>query len=209
MEEQHSQDDLMAFCRPGCGNPVLAKVLIDEKLLDDGSATVYYFFKDNKESDLFREHASKAIDHYGSGLRADFDALWNLWTIAIFDPSNQDVVCVIDALDECRQPDRHRLIAELDRFYTFSPERSRIGPKVKFLIMSRPYGDIERRYGRLTNRFPTIRLAGEEEWVNISQEIGLVMQVKVDETVEERGLSDEIRKALKSQFSETRNTTFL
>lgn len=35
------------------------------------------------------------------------------------------------------------------------------------------------------------------------------MKAKVDEIVEERGLTDEVREALKSRFSKVHNTTYL
>lgn len=43
----------------------------------------------------------------------------------------------------------------------------------------------------------------------MSHEIGIVMNTKVDEIVEEKGLTDEIREALKWRSSETQNTTYL
>ncbi|KAJ5814319.1 uncharacterized protein N7503_001069 [Penicillium pulvis] len=219
---------------PGCGKSVLSKALIDERLVDDGSATIcYFFFKDNGEQDhaaaaicallhqlfvnredLFQKHARKAVDQHGDHLRADFDVLWRLLLSAVSDPSAGKVICILDALDECREPDRGRLIQELERFYIKPQEKSMTGSQTKFLVTSRPYVDIERRFAKLINRFGNTRLggihiSGEDNLRAISLEINMVMNAEVDHIASENGLSDEIRQVLKSRFSEIKNTTYL
>jgi hypothetical protein len=68
----------------------------------------------------------------------------------------------MDALDECRQHNRDRLIQELERFYQMCQKGQNGHLKIKFLVTSRPYGDIERRFGKMTRQFPSIRPAGED-----------------------------------------------
>ncbi|KAJ5976903.1 hypothetical protein N7501_000245 [Penicillium viridicatum] len=158
---------------------------------------------------LLQKYGEKAVAQHGEKLKVDFGALWRLWISAGLDPSTGDVICILDALDECRQPDRDMLIRELERFYMNCGERRQAGSKLKFLVTSRPYGDIERRFGKLTHRYPTIRLAADDEWRKISDEIKIVIEAKVSEIVEERGLSEEIRETLKSRLSKIPNTTYL
>ncbi|KAJ5376448.1 ankyrin [Penicillium cosmopolitanum] len=227
-----SHDDLLWLSAdPGCGKSVLSKALVDDKLVDDGYATVcYFFFKDNEEQNnmataicallhqlllaqqsLFQKHAERQVHQHGTKLKADSNALWQLWIAVAFDSTN-DVICILDALDECQQSDRNRLMQELERFYTTSQERRQVGQKcskLKFLVTSRPYRDIEWGFGELTNRYPTIRLAADDEWKRISDEINIAMEAKVDEIVDRRRLGEEIRTALKQRFFEIPNRTYL
>ncbi|CAI7663419.1 unnamed protein product [Penicillium glandicola] len=222
-------DLLWLSADPGCGKSVLSKALIDEKLVDDGSATIcYFFFKDNEEQnsiataicallhqlfygrhDVFQKHAENLVRQHGERLKVDSGTLWQLWLSATSDPSVGDVICILDALDECGQADRDRLIQHLEQFYTTPRKEPHVGPKLKFLVTSRPYGNIERGFSQLTNRYPTIRLAADDESQAISEEINVVMQARVDEIAEKRHLSDEIRTALKHRFSEIPNRTYL
>lgn len=81
--------------------------------------------------------------------------------------------------------------------------------KIKFLVTSRPYGDIERRFSDVTRQFPSIHLAEEEEWRYISQEIDMVINAKGNEFTIERDLVDDIGGTLKSWLSGAQNRTFL
>jgi hypothetical protein len=208
---------------------VLAKALIDERLVDDGSATVcYFFFKENQEQDhaaaaicavlhqlfcaredLFQKHAKKVVEQNGDYLKADFDALWQLLLSAVSDPSAGKVICILDALDECREPDRGELIQKLELFYTNFQEERVIGSHTKFIVTSRPYVDIKRRFAKLVTRFGNIRLSGEKNWRAIGVEINMVMNAEVDDIARENDLSDQIREAIKCRFSEIENTTYL
>ncbi|KAJ5827902.1 hypothetical protein N7447_004665 [Penicillium robsamsonii] len=223
------EDLLWLSADPGCGKSVLSRALVDEILIQDPSATIcYFFFKDNEEQnstvtalcallhqlfstkpDQFRNHAENAIRKQGERLRFSFEPLWELWISSASDPGSGEIICVLDALDECRQPDRDRIIQELVEFYTISQERPTGKSRLKFLVTSRPYVEIERRFGKLTYQFPSIRLAGEEEWRCISEEIGVVIDAKVDEIAIERGLTDDVREALKRRLSEGQNRTYL
>ncbi|KAJ5160772.1 uncharacterized protein N7482_007776 [Penicillium canariense] len=139
----------------------------------------------------------------------DFLRLWQLLLSATRDPYCGDLICLFDGLDECRQSDRDQLIQELERLYTTFGARQRTKSKIKIFVTSRPYGDIEWGFGRLTSRYPTIRLAADDEWKTISEEIIVVMEAKVDEIAEKRRLSNEIRRALKRRFTEISNRTYL
>ncbi|CAI7613125.1 unnamed protein product [Penicillium pancosmium] len=214
---------------PGCGKSVLSRALIDDVLVQDTSATIcYFFFKDNEEQNsgataicallhqifcakiyLFQKHAQRVIYQEAEWLKRNFESLWKLLHTVALDPSSGDIICVIDALDECRQPDRNRLIEELERAYQISRERPNGEFKIKFLVTSRPYGDIERRFGKMTRQCPSIHLSGEGEWSFISREIDMVMNARVDEIVFERDLADCIGDALKHRLSEVQNRTYL
>ncbi|KAJ5610606.1 hypothetical protein N7510_007325 [Penicillium lagena] len=193
------------------------------------SATIcYFFFKDNEEQNatataicailhqlfcakegLFQKYALKQIIQHGDNLKVDFETLWQVWISAAYDPSTGDVICILDALDECRQPDRNRLIQELERFYTTYREKVDGRSKLKFLITSRPYGDIKRGFGNMIYEHPTTQLAADDESKIISHEIRMVMDATVDKIVKARRLTNDIGIALKRRLSEVPSTTYL
>lgn len=72
------------------------------------------------------------------------------------------LVC-LNALDECRENDRTKLIRLLNQFYTASFESTPRNAQLKFLVTSRPYDHIEREFCGLSANLPTIRLLGEEQ----------------------------------------------
>jgi hypothetical protein len=53
----------------------------------------------------------------------------------------------------------------------------------KFLVTSRPYLDIERRFTELTHDMPTVRLKGEKESKAISEEINRVIHFEAHERI--------------------------
>jgi len=222
-------DLLWLSADPGCGKSVLSRSLIDEKLLGNESATVcYFFFKDNAEQgstetalcallhqffssrvDLLHKHVSSAVEKCGHALKEDFEELWRIFISAVTDPSAGDIICVLDALDECKLSYREKLITRLETFYKHSVPRSDRESKLKFLVTSRPYSEIEREFSSLTRDVPTIRLAGENESESISQEIALVIEAKVWDIAAEKDLSDNVRLALQHALCDVSNRTYL
>jgi hypothetical protein len=228
-KESRSADLLWLSADPGCGKSVLSKALIDDKLLSDRPATIcYFFFKDNAQQDnvatafcallhqffskhngLLQKHAASAVEKDDQFLKQEFESLWEIFLSAATDPSAGDVVCVLDALDECGLSDRQKLIGKLKYFYNSTRENLDRKCNLKFLVTSRPYREIELKFSDLVRNFPTIRLAGEEESTSISAEIGLVIKRKVSEIAANRGLEDRVRSALEAAFLEIPNRTYL
>jgi hypothetical protein len=208
---------------------VLSRALIDEKLVGGDSALVcYFFFKDNEEQNstpraicallhqlfrskksLFSKYAVPAIKENGEQLKTGFEELWRLLMAAATDLEGRKIICVLDALDECQQNDRDKLIRKLEEFYKASAGHSRTGPSLKFLVTSRPYQQIELRFFTLTKCIPTIRLAGEEELDAISGEINIVIKAKVQQIGEELGLSETVQSSLEKRLSEISHRTYL
>lgn len=211
---------------PGCGKSVLSRALIDEKLVSAEPVTLcYFFFKDNDEQNntttafcallhqffcahnsLLEKHVNSAMKKCGKALKNDFEELWRIFISAATDPSAGDVVCILDALDECQEYDRNKLIIYLERFYIDGPKQ---GSKLKFLVTSRPYNEIELRFFNLTRKIPTIRLAGEEESEKISHEIGIVMKSKIKEIATTLELNEDVESSLHYRLQQIPNRTYL
>jgi hypothetical protein len=95
----------------------------------------YFFFKDNQQQDsvttalcailhqvfshqrqLIR-HVIPAWDKNGTKLTGETLELWRIWLVAARDPEVSNVACVLDALDECKEAERSKMISLLTDFY--------------------------------------------------------------------------------------------
>ena len=190
---------------PGCGKSVLSKHLIDRKgellTVNPKNPTIcYFFFKDGDEGRIdgaqamcallhqlflrqpnLYEYAKKSFEQKSEKFLTDFDALWNIFMKATADESSGEVICVLDALDECREQSRKSIVTKLVNLYQYSMKNPNKTTILKFLVTSRPYSNIERDFRELTDQFPCVRIAGEDETESISHEINLVIEAKVEE----------------------------
>jgi hypothetical protein len=77
---------------------------------------------------------------------------------------------------------------------------------LKFLVTSRPYFDIERRFKQLTKDIPS---AGEEETMSISEEIDTIIKVKVHSISCDLGLEDAVQKSLEKNLLRITHRTYV
>jgi ankyrin repeat protein len=213
---------------PGCGKSVLAKSLIEHELKSTESiSTCYFFFKDDEEQGKLQNalcgllhqlftfkptllrYALLEEERNGERLRLEPSTLWRLLMTAAADPAAGQVVCILDALDECQERDRHILIDLLKKFYSHSSVTSGRRSSLKFLVTSRPYHGIEIRFQELVDKVPTVRLAGEEESIAISEEIRLVIRTWVAQIASERRLPTHVRDLLLAKLTDIPNRTYL
>ena len=192
--DQQKDSLLWVSADPGCGKSVLSRSLIDNEFRDMDSYTVcYFFFKEDNENQknaknalcsilhqFFEEkphllkHSVPAFRQNGNKLPELFDRLWSIFTSIATDPEAGNIICVLDALDECKASDRADLVDKLNQLYQHTTENGPGKSALKFLVTSRPYETIENIFDP-----STIRLAGEEESDAIRQEIDLVIKDKV------------------------------
>jgi hypothetical protein len=81
--------------------------------------------------------------------------------------------------------------------------------RVKFLITSRPYLDIERRFANLVSSYPTIPLQGEQESDAISHEIDIVIRWRVLRLGSELKLNASEQSTLEAELLRTTHRTYL
>jgi ankyrin repeat protein len=231
--EGDQQSLLWVSADPGCGKSVLTRHLVDEALVTAaGERTIcYFFFKDDFEDQksstsaiasilrqllLAKPHflpdsVLDRIDTDGERLTQSFDQLWSIFVSAAANPSAGEVICIFDALDECQDddqhPDRRRFIEAVTNLYGGGRERY----KLKFLITSRPYGDIRSAFRELTDQMPTIHLSGEgePEMEKISREIDLVINSRVHDISKKKSLDPDERQFLQEQLTARPNRTYL
>ncbi|KAJ6084525.1 hypothetical protein N7486_011325 [Penicillium sp. IBT 16267x] len=210
---------------PGCGKSVLAKYPVDEVLPRPRKRTVcFFFFKDvpdQKSStsalcamirnilmcqpSLLSDHMLNKVDTDGDKLFQSFDGLWNIFMAITANPQAGDIICVVDALDECQDDDRDQLIRAVGELYLRGDNKRTL----KFLITSRPYDHIRNRFQQLEDRM--IHLSGEnqDEVEKISREINLVIASRVDEISRQRSLESTEREFLREQLMSIPNRTYL
>lgn len=183
---------------PGCGKSVLSKALVDEKLFSPSfgnTSTCYFFFKDdddNRQSganalcavlhQLFVQqptlikHAMKVYEQNGEPLRTSFGMLWDILIRAAADPKASEIVCILDALDECKVSARTALIQRLGDYHS---ARNTTSTRLKFIVTSRPYSSIDRAFSLDIENLSSISLRGEEESDKIRLEIDLVIDDQI------------------------------
>jgi ankyrin repeat domain-containing protein 50 len=200
---------------------VLAKSLIDIDFKDSklgARSTCYFFFKDDNDSQRSIAGALSALLHQlfsvkpalvqyalpdytaeGSRLPQLFHKLWAILIKASADPKAGEIICVLDALDECEESNQVILIQALKDFYS-NASTAHTQSRLKFLVTSRPYMSIERNFAELTHHFPSIRLQGEKELETIGQEIEMVICSTVFKLALELQLDDSEQSILQTEL---------
>ena len=215
-----SSDLLWVTADPGCGKSVLARSLVDHELQSGPSRTTcYFFFKDIGEQRSATNAISALLhqlctqDHSvlqqivrvyqsnGNRLTLSFSWLWKAFLAATSRSEAGEIVCILDALDECEEQDRFALIESLNNFYT---TRSGFAGCAKFLVTSRPYYDIEDHFDELV-----IRLTGEDESEQIGQEIDLVIKDRVPKIAARKKFDRKTQDALQERLLASESRTYL
>ena len=229
--EDPSSKLLWVSANPGCGKSVLSKCLVEENLatLDPQHATIcYFFFKDVSPDSrsiakalsailhqIFTKipglvkHALALFDENGDELSSMFSTMWEILENAASDTMAGEIVCVLDALDECEEAQQITLIERLKTFYGRAENSDLPKQKLRFLLTSRPYRNIRTQFHSLIQHFPTIHLSGDDESDLIKEEIDLVIKSKVSAIASERCFDRETEEYLLKQLLNIENRTYL
>ena len=215
---------------PGCGKSVLSRSLIDEGHLTAGSqnSTVcYFFFKEGYAAQETRANALAAITHqmlqllpspsfrwtlqrfalFGATLRDTFSELWaNLMDI-LEDSETEEIILLLDGLDESQQLERKRFLDELVHAYSAGSIRKYSKIRLKILLTSRPYHDIESRLSRLTDVAEFVQLDGDDKHDEISREIDMVIDDQTPQIISH--LNKEAMSRIKRHLKMIGNQTYL
>ena len=224
--DSSSSTPLWVSADPGCGKSVLARYLVDEVFT--GGIICYFFFKDDfvdqrssanavcallrqlflQRRDLINDSILQKFEDDGDRYIQSFSDLWNTYCSTLADQS-LDILCILDALDECQEVDRHELIEAI----TYADFTGSTKSKVKFLMTSRPYHDIQRAFQGLEspNHLLTIHLSGEneDEAKKIAVEINMVIKHRVLHIGEEKSLQSDECTFLYEQLTSVRHRTYL
>ncbi|KAK6080193.1 hypothetical protein SCUP515_03618 [Seiridium cupressi] len=194
---------------PGCGKSVLARYLVDDLFPSNPTRTTcYFFFKDDFEDQrpaLLSDDILEDFREEGDQLFASFPKLWDILIGATRNHNHRDIICILDALDEC--VDQTRLAKALTQHYSKGKGISAL----KFLVTSRPYLRIWQDFRNLEASHPTIHLSGEseEEIDKIAQEIAITIDQRIEELCERLQLSIHEKQILQAEFAVVHHRTYL
>ncbi|USP78616.1 NACHT domain-containing protein isoform 1 [Curvularia clavata] len=210
---------------PGCGKSVLSRYLIDEVLPQTGRTVCYFFFKDDFEQQksslsaicsvlhqLFDHHPHLLTDQVLTGYvnrgKGFFESFENLWHIFLLATANQETVCVLDALDECRDGDR-KLLVDAICSISLSKTTQHGGPR--FLLTSRPYEHIRAQISIQLTSMTSIHLQGDQGPTAdaITEEIQLVLDSRINETAKFFCLEPDEEVLMRTQLASIPNRTYL
>ena len=213
---------LLVSADPGCGKSVLARYLVDEVLPTGNNTVFYFFFKDDFDDQknsldairallrqlfeakphLLQDSVLKKHEKDGRRFLESFADLWNTFVTASKDAG--EIVCVLDALDECQENDR----AQLSRAIIDAQSHSNT---LKFLLTFRPIYHIRLEFQELKSRAPEIQLNGEAEpeLEKISKEINIVVHHRVEEIGRRCNLEPEECAFLRQELAKVENRTYL
>ncbi|PTB49563.1 hypothetical protein M431DRAFT_270473 [Trichoderma harzianum CBS 226.95] len=228
-----SSSILWVSANPGCGKSVLAKCLVDELEATDKRTTCYFFFKDDFEDQrsakgalscilhqLFRQNKNllsteiiKRFRSYKAPPANSYYELWELWdilTMVTREENAGEIVCILDAFDECVDQERQDLAKILREFHGTSGDTKK-NVNLKFLITSRPYDAIRRDLITPFDRqeCPVIHLNGDAEGEKIAAEISLYIKDSVTRIQSNLRLTPEEEKVLLQELEAIPNRTYL
>ncbi|KAI1043914.1 hypothetical protein LB505_003343 [Fusarium chuoi] len=147
------------------------------------------------------------FDANAQWLIASFVELWQiLIKVADSNPATE-IICFIDAVDECNEHERSQLFRALCELCG-----SKKTQNLKFLITSRPYREIGMGFKPLENlNLPVIHLSGESdaEMRKIVKEIDIAIRERVKTIAVQQRLTDEEQLILITQLLSVRNRTYL
>ncbi|KAG5788225.1 hypothetical protein H9Q69_012706 [Fusarium xylarioides] len=223
---------LWVSANPGCGKSVLAKYLVDSELKNmESRTTCYFFFKDDFEDqrsaksalscilhqlftqkeELFSDKIVKRFEAYKAHLTSSFDELWEVLVIVSQDNNAGELVCILDAFDECEDQEQLKLAQALRKFYDPGND-SKANVNLKFLVTSRPYDKIGRGFQPLDiPGLPVIHLKGESdvETSKIAREIDIYIEDRVSRIRAGLYLKPDEEQLLLQELRRVPNQTYL
>ncbi|KAL6886916.1 ankyrin repeat-containing domain protein [Trichoderma evansii] len=229
--ESNSSVMLWVSADPGCGKSVLVRHLIDSVVKTTESITVcYFFFKDDfsdqrsvtsalscilrqifiQKPSLLSDEILKKFNSGGETFNTSFSELWQIFMQVAEDKDAGEIVCLLDAIDECEDQNsqgRSELLKALCTLYG-----TRRSFNLKFLLTSRPYVEIHRSLQPLQiPGLPVIHLSGEseEEVKKISQEINTYIDARVHDIGKRLRLTRGERDLLLQKLMHVPNRTYL
>jgi hypothetical protein len=206
---------------PGKGKTMLLCGIINELQKATNNATVSHFFcqatdsRINSATAVLRgllymivtqqpslvSHVHKKHDYEGRSLFEDANAwvaLTEIFVDVLRDPTLRPTYLVIDALDEC--------VTDLPVLLDFVAKQSSVSSRVKWIVSSRNWPDIEAQLERAGHK---VRLSLELNAESVAAAVVVFIQQKVDQLAQEKQYKAEVRDAVLQHLITNANETFL
>ncbi|RYO39209.1 Vegetative incompatibility protein [Alternaria arborescens] len=146
-------------------------------------------------------HVRKKHDHAGKALFEDANAwvvLAEIFEAVLQDPSLRMTYLVVDALDEC--------VTDLPKLLEFVAKQSSASSRVKWIVSSRNWPDIEAQLERAGHK---VKLSLELNAQSIAAAVDVFIQRKVDQLAQEKRYKIEVRHAVLQHLKSNASDTFL
>lgn len=125
-------------------------------------AILHQLFTATSTSRLIK-YALKSYREFGPKLTKNFSELQRILLDCVTSLDAGEIICVLDALDECEEDSRLEFIDKLKEFYFQSERRLIHSSKLKFLVTSRPYSDLENSFQEFRTSIAYLRFDSHEK----------------------------------------------
>jgi hypothetical protein len=206
---------------PGKGKTMLVCGIINELQKATNNATVSHFFcqatdlRINSGTAVLRGllymlvvqqpslvlHVRKKHDHAGKAMFEDANAwvvLVEIFEAVLQDASLRMTYLIIDALDEC--------VTDLPMLLEFVAKQSSTSSRVKWIVSSRNWPDIEAQLERAGQK---AKLSLELNAESVAAAVAVFIQQKVDQLAQEKQYKAEVQDAVLQHLTMNANGTFL
>ncbi|KAK0510326.1 hypothetical protein JMJ35_007720 [Cladonia borealis] len=210
---------------PGIGKTMISSFLVEElaRLAERSSQiTLAYYFCDDKDvkrktaTDILRglllqllrqrpilfKHIQPDFDMSRDSLFTNFHSLWRIFHGIVKDPEAGEVICLVDALDECEKESRQLFLTEFTKLFDSQQSSKRV---VKSIITSRRENDIVES---LTAASPAIRNI-QVDTGRVNDDLSKFINVKVDELSNRKRYQAKQKDIIKRSLTEKAGGTFL
>jgi hypothetical protein len=146
-------------------------------------------------------HVRKKYDKAGKTLFEDTNAwvaLTEIFTDVLQDLSLNTTYLIIDALDEC--------ITDLPKLLDFVVKQSSASSRVKWIVSSRNWPDIEERLERAGHK---VRLSLELNAESVSKAVSIFIEQKVSQLAQQKKYNERTQEAVRAHLASNANDTFL
>ncbi|KAF2731912.1 HET-domain-containing protein [Polyplosphaeria fusca] len=198
---------------PGKGKTMLLCGIIDELRKSSAKRTLLsYFFcqatdsRINNATAVLRpaliSHLRKKHDRVGKALFEDANTwvvLCEIFTDILQDSILDNVYFFIDALDEC--------VKDLEKLLAFIVQKSSLSPRVKWILTSRNYANIEQRL-RLDNSGARLSLELKENAAQVSRAVDAYINHRLME-LEQIQYDQSLQLSVREKMQQKANGTFL
>jgi ankyrin repeat protein len=218
---------------PGCGKSVLVRHLVDSVVhTTESRAVCYFFFKDDfpdqkniisalscilrqifiQRPSLLSDEILGKFNSGGETFATSFSELWKTLMQVAKSEHAGEIVCILDAIDECEDQSGQGRSELLKALCTLYETNTRRNSNLKFLLTSRPYAEISRGLQPVqVPELPVIRLSGEseDEIKKISLEINIYIDARVHDIANQLQLTQNECDLLLRKLKSVPNRTYL
>ncbi|KAF4459721.1 ankyrin repeat-containing [Fusarium albosuccineum] len=151
-------------------------------------------------------HVRSVFERQGSSMIRSFALLWRIFLRIVTDPKVGPLYVILDALDECEEASRQKLLESIYDILADSSQPMQSGSRVKFLITSRPF--LHQSYAN-TKKALQCQISIDDDQTGYTDDLRVFIQERVHEISLNRQFSSDIREFLYQTITSKADRTFL